>query len=85
MFKYAEKRIAFCAKPILEKEANIVIKEKDLSLILNYLRFVFIALSAIFARLRWYIALLYEPVRASRYSCTVSVSAALNDCKWKYS
>ena len=36
MFKYAEKRIAFCAKPILEKEANIVIKEKDLSLILNY-------------------------------------------------
>ena len=36
MFKYAEKRIAFCAKPILEKEANIVIKEKNLSLILNY-------------------------------------------------
>ena len=36
MFKYAEKRIAFCAKPILEKEANIIIKEKDLSLILNY-------------------------------------------------
>ena len=37
MFKYANKRVAFCAKPILEKEANIVIKEKDLSLILNYL------------------------------------------------
>ena len=37
MFKYAGKRVAFCAKPILEKEANIVIKEKDLSLILNYL------------------------------------------------
>ena len=35
MFKYAGKRIAFCAKPILEKEANIVIKEKDLSLILE--------------------------------------------------
>ena len=36
MFKYANKRVAFCAKPILEKEANIIIKEKDLSLILNY-------------------------------------------------
>lgn len=35
MFKYAEKRIAFCAKPILEKEANIIIKEKDLRLILD--------------------------------------------------
>ena len=37
MFKYANKRVAFCAKPILEKEANIVIKEKDLSLILDSL------------------------------------------------
>ena len=36
MFKYANNRVAFCAKPILEKEANIIIKEKDLSLILNY-------------------------------------------------
>ena len=36
MFKYANKRVAFCAKSILEKEANIIIKEKDLSLILNY-------------------------------------------------
>ena len=36
MFKYANKRVAFCAKPILEKKANIIIKEKDLSLILNY-------------------------------------------------
>lgn len=37
MFKYAGKRVAFCAKPILEKEANIIIKEKDLALILNYI------------------------------------------------
>lgn len=37
MFKYADKRVAFCAKPILEKEANIIIKEKDLSLISKYL------------------------------------------------
>ena len=35
MFKYAAKRVAFCAKPILEKEANIIIKEKDLRLILD--------------------------------------------------
>ena len=35
MFKYANNRVAFCAKPILEKEANIIIKEKDLSLILE--------------------------------------------------
>ena len=37
MFKYADKRVAFCAKPILEKEANIIIKEKNLSLISKYL------------------------------------------------
>ncbi len=36
MFKYASKRAAFCAKPILKKEANIVIENKDLSEILNY-------------------------------------------------
>ena len=35
MFKYAKKRVAFCAKPVLVKEANIIIKEKDLSLILE--------------------------------------------------
>ena len=35
MFKYAAKRVAFCAKTILEKEANIIIKEKDLRLILD--------------------------------------------------
>ena len=37
MFKYAEKRIAFCAKPVLEKEANIIIKEKNLVNILKYI------------------------------------------------
>ena len=37
MFKYADKRVSFCGKPILEKEANIIIKEKDLSLILENL------------------------------------------------
>ena len=36
MFKFASKRVAFCAKPILKENANIVIEEKDLSLILNY-------------------------------------------------
>ena len=36
MFKFANKRVAFCAKPILEKEANIVIKEKNLTKILEY-------------------------------------------------
>ena len=36
MFKYADKRVSFCGKPILEKEANIIIKEKDLSQILKY-------------------------------------------------
>lgn len=35
MFKYAGKRVAFCAKPILKEQANIIIDEKDLSLILN--------------------------------------------------
>lgn len=36
MFKYAGKRVAFCAKPILKEHANIIIEEKDLSKILNY-------------------------------------------------
>jgi len=35
MFKYAGTRIAFCARPVLEAEANIIIKEKDLTLILE--------------------------------------------------
>lgn len=30
MFKFAKKRVAFCAKDILKKEANIIIDKKDL-------------------------------------------------------
>ena len=37
MFKYAKNRVAFCSKEILKKEANIIIDEKDLSLILDKL------------------------------------------------
>lgn len=37
MFKYADTRIAFCAKEILKKEATIVINQKDLREILKYL------------------------------------------------
>ena len=36
MFKYAAKRVAFCAKPILKENANIVIEEKNLRKILDY-------------------------------------------------
>ncbi|CAI6149629.1 MAG: Phosphoserine phosphatase [uncultured Sulfurimonas sp.] len=35
MFKHASTRIAFCARPVLEAEANIIIKDKDLTLILE--------------------------------------------------
>lgn len=35
MFKYASTRVAFCAKPVLKENANIIIEIKDLSLILN--------------------------------------------------
>jgi len=35
MFKFASKRIAFCAKPILKEQANIIIDTKDLGLILE--------------------------------------------------
>ncbi len=35
MFAHAGTRIAFCAREILEKEANIIIKEKDLTKILE--------------------------------------------------
>ncbi|HIP20764.1 MAG TPA: phosphoserine phosphatase SerB [Sulfurimonas sp.] len=35
MFAHAGTRIAFCARPVLEAEANIIIKEKDLTLILE--------------------------------------------------
>ena len=37
MFKYAGKKVAFCAKPIVKENANIIIEEKDLSKILNYI------------------------------------------------
>lgn len=37
MFKYAAKKVAFCAKPILRENANIIINDKDLSNILNYI------------------------------------------------
>ncbi len=37
MFNYASKRIAFCAKPILKQHSNIIIDNKDLSEILNYI------------------------------------------------
>lgn len=35
MFKHADTRVAFCAKPILREHANIVIDEKDLSVLLE--------------------------------------------------
>ena len=38
MFEYADTRIAFCAKEVLKKEANIIIDEKDLTKILDYVK-----------------------------------------------
>ena len=37
MFKYAQKKVAFCAKPILKENANIIIEEKNLSKIIEYI------------------------------------------------
>lgn len=37
MFKYAGKRVAFCAKPKLKEHANIIIESKDLTEILNHI------------------------------------------------
>lgn len=37
MFKFADKRVAFCAKEVLKKEANIIIDEKDLTRILDHI------------------------------------------------
>jgi len=37
MFKFADKRVAFCAKDILKKEANIIVDTKDLTQILSHL------------------------------------------------
>jgi len=35
MFKYADKKVAFCAKPVVREKANIIVDEKDLSKILK--------------------------------------------------
>jgi len=37
MFAYADKRVAFCAKEILKKEANIIVDTKDLTKILDHI------------------------------------------------
>jgi len=37
MFKYAGKKIAFCAKEILKKEADFTVDEKDLTKILEFI------------------------------------------------
>ena len=37
MFPYANTRIAFCAKDILKEAANVIIDEKDLTKILDYI------------------------------------------------
>ena len=35
MFEHAGIRVAFCAKPILKKEANVIIDTKDLTQIIT--------------------------------------------------
>jgi len=37
MFVYADKKIAFCAKEALKKEANVIINQKDLTKILDFI------------------------------------------------
>ena len=37
MFQYAATRIAFKAKPILKEQANVIIEEKNLGKILEYI------------------------------------------------
>lgn len=37
MFPYADKKVAFCAKEILKKEANIIVENRDLTEILNHI------------------------------------------------
>ena len=37
MFPFAEKRVAFCAKEVLKKEANIIVDTKDLTQILQHI------------------------------------------------
>jgi len=36
MFAHADLRVAFCAKDILKKEANVIIDKKDMKLLLEY-------------------------------------------------
>ena len=38
MFKYAGKRVAFCAKEVLKKEANFIIEEKDMTKIFDFIK-----------------------------------------------
>lgn len=38
MFEYASQKVAFCAKPILKENANIIIDDKDLRLVLKNIR-----------------------------------------------
>ncbi|ALG67035.1 phosphoserine phosphatase SerB [Beggiatoa leptomitoformis] len=37
MFPYADKKVAFCAKPILKQQANIIIDHKDLRELLQHI------------------------------------------------
>ena len=37
MFKFAKNKVAFCAKPILKENANIIVDVKDLTMILNHI------------------------------------------------
>ena len=37
MFRHASKKVAFCAKPVLKENANIIIENKNLTEVLNYL------------------------------------------------
>ena len=37
MFAYADIRVAFCGRDVLKKEANVIIDEKDLTLILDHI------------------------------------------------
>ena len=37
MFQYAKNKVAFCAKPIVKENANIIIENKDLTELLNYI------------------------------------------------
>jgi len=37
MFKYAGKKVAFCAKDVLKKEADFIVDEKDLTKILEFI------------------------------------------------